>query len=127
MKVFILEDDWTRMALFNEALAGAIVSHAVNVNDALEILRETKTRGENFDLFLLDHDLGGEQMVSVSDENTGSGFVRSQLAQEMMVGKTVIIHSYNPGGAAYMLDMIPHGTRIPFGMKLLNALRDRNR
>ena len=127
MRVFILEDDWTRMALFNEALAGSVVAHAESVKDALEILAKAKADGEDFDLFLLDHDLGGKQMVNTQDENTGSAFVRSELAQKMMTGKPVIVHSYNPDGAAYMLSKIPHAERVPFGLTLLDALKQRKR
>lgn len=137
MRVFILEDDYTRVALFNEALAGSVVAHATNVVDALKILSKAKNDGEDFDLFLLDHDLGGEteeksrtdtilrglRGETLSTDNSGSGFVRSELAQEMMKDKVVIIHSYNPDGAEYMLSKTKHARRDPFGLGLLTLLR----
>lgn len=117
-KIFILEDDLTRMALFYEVLQPRHeIVHADNVEDALRYVAAV-----SFDLYLLDHDLGGEAYVNENLPNTGSGFCRSEVAQKAMANKPVLVHSYNKDGAANMLSLIKHATWIPFGKTVLDLL-----
>jgi len=97
MRFFILEDDHRRIKTFRSKLIGHELVIAENAQDAIRILSDDQA----FDVIFLDHDLGGEQMVSSDDKNTGSEVARwmkSYLKQYC----PVIIHSLNPDGAKYM-------------------------
>jgi CheY-like chemotaxis protein len=109
MKIFILEDDPDRMEVFHLQLAGHEIVHADTAQKAIRIL---DTQG--FDLILLDHDLGGMQMMPNTDTNTGSEVVRWMLTG-MQKFPTVIVHSHNPdGGKAMHRDLLAHGVDCHF-------------
>lgn len=77
------------------ALETVEVCHvAIDVEEAL------RKWAPPYDIVLLDHDLGGEQMVA-SGQNTGYGFVTAASGFESC--HRVIVHSWNPDGAANML------------------------
>lgn len=89
MKVFILEDDPTRVQYLKERLKG----HDLTVIDTCaDVGRFTPP----YDLILLDHDLGGRQMTEHEDD--GAHFV-DLVRDRMNRGATIILHSYNPEGA----------------------------
>jgi hypothetical protein len=118
MRVFILEDDLTRVILFREALMRHDVTHAESLTEAVEMYRGP------YDLLLLDHDLGGEVFVDSEKEDTGAGFCRWVSGEPT----TVLIHSYNAPGAAQMnVTLVEKGWAnvgyVPFGLRLLNHLR----
>lgn len=125
MRIFILEDDPARIQMFRETLLEHEVTLAMDVDGA------TKAWCPPYDLMLLDHDLGGEQMVSSSEENTGSGFCRwlteyyKDLGPEMI--PYTLIHSYNFAGADWMhrwlTDFGAEAQPFPFGLSLLTALK----
>ncbi len=128
MKIFILEDSQERIDAFE---------HVLKVFDGgpheVTVARWKSEACAKFtppyDLLLLDHDLGGEQMVDTEEDNTGSGFCRfiqeweaSDLGQPM-----VVIHSYNPEGASRMGAILRESgfTRVykePFGRAILSFL-----
>jgi len=56
---------------------------------------------KEYDLVFLDHDLGGEEMVSSDREDTGMEVVKWIVGNEIPVS-LVVVHSCNPGGAANM-------------------------
>lgn len=107
MNIFILEDDSIRMELFREALKDHNVDHADNVVDGKKLL----TLNE-YDLILLDHDLGGEQMIHSADENTG--YQLAKFIRDDNICARVITHTYNPAGAKNILAVLPRATYIPF-------------
>jgi CheY-like chemotaxis protein len=123
MKIFILEDDMSRMALFWEVLEGQNISHADNVEDAKRLYKEQAP----FDVILLDHDLGGEQMVGSEMQNTGAAFCRWLTVPEAK--EVTLIHSYNPQGAAemYRILTLDKGWQqvacLPFGTRILAYLK----
>jgi CheY-like chemotaxis protein len=100
MKVFILEDDPSRIEWFKTALANEDLDITEDVEEAMKWLRETK-----YDAIFLDHDLGGEQMVSSDVWNTGSTVAR-MIHETENKDLMVIIHSWNPTGARIMLDSL---------------------
>lgn len=108
-RIFILEDDESRMKFFRRGAAnlfgeGVIITHANNAHAAKKVLRK-----HPWDLIYLDHDLGGEQMVSTKHENTGSEVARWIAENEDEItfnGTYIIIHSFNPDGARHMRDII---------------------
>jgi DNA-binding response OmpR family regulator len=119
MKVFILEDDPHRVELFRAAATQHDVVYSDNVDDAVAALN----RGP-FDVFLLDHDLGGETYVDSAQRNTGAGFCREAVAQEAMAHASVIVHSYNQAGAQRMVGLVPHAIWQPFGPTILHILEE---
>jgi len=119
MRIFILEDDGTRMGLFRETLMGKAVTHWGSVDNGIKAVTAAYAP---FDLFLLDHDLGDPK-----DYGDGTQFAEL-LVKHKITPRDTIIHSHNPDGAARMQRILEDGgwagvRRIPFGVKLLDVLR----
>lgn len=108
MNIFILEDDSRRMTKFRRNLIGHKIDHVETVKAGKKLVQQNK-----YDLLLLDHDLGGKQMVDSSEENTGY-----QLA--IFISKTrnkntpCITHTCNPAGANNIVGVLPHAIKVPF-------------
>ena len=123
-RIFILEDDPYRIMLFREAC----IEHDVTV--CMDVQAARKEWTPPYDAICLDHDLGGEQMVSSEEENTGFQFVRfltePQPFQNCMKS-AFFVHSFNPEGAIAMCHALINAgyptIRIPFGPTLLNTLK----
>jgi hypothetical protein len=84
----------------------------------------------DFDVLLLDHDLGGETFVDTANENTGSEVVRWMLSPGNVVSAhtLIIIHSLNTPAATEMQRKLTDGGftnvhRIPF-YQLIEFVRD---
>lgn len=118
MRIFILEDDFNRINMFIDAMSTHDVTIRTSVEGAIHAYAPP------YDLVLLDHDLGGEQMVDPSSV-TGLGFAK-WLAENAEPIETYI-HSYNPVGADAMMSVLQDAgwdaMRYPFGPGLLDALR----
>lgn len=118
MRIFILEDDTQeRIPVFKAKLSEHELVFAETAQEAIKILEK-----QEFDLIFLDHDLGGQQMMSACEENTGSEVVRFMQTLHYGPGRqwpTTIIHSLNVGCAKSMeqsllrMQMSVH--RIPWG------------
>lgn len=120
MKIFILEDDEERVDLFLEVLKGQEVTVARTVEEG------KKKFSPDFQVLLLDHDLGGRQMVRVGEgEETGLDFAE-WLGEAPDPSPEVVIHSWNPDGGSRMLfllyDMGWNVIQMPFGTNLLRTL-----
>jgi hypothetical protein len=127
MRVFILEDDENRIVGFEHAGVGHDLTirrwnaHADGAYAAYE-------KYGPFDLLLLDHDLGGRAGVMYSDDETGTAFVKWLGAPKNVEEQpTVIIHSWNPGGARNMRGILESNgwkkvLTVPFGVALLMFL-----
>lgn len=117
MRVFILEDDETRISSFLDAL-----SRDVDVSVARDISEVDKVFVGEFDYVFLDHDLGGRAYVDQLDENTGSEFVRRY--GDKLGGATIVIHSWNIDRALGMHEELSRKGysvyQIPFGNTVLN-------
>lgn len=115
MKVLFLDDDQNRMVCARIHYSNDILSEATTVEEAIRMLEKYSP----YDLVSLDHDLGGYHFVE-SDEKSGYE-VAKYIArmQKEKLPKRVIIHSYNPAGAANMFSElidIVYVTRIPFNL-----------
>jgi hypothetical protein len=116
VKVFVLEDDETRIALIERAAIGHELTVARDTEDAL------KKFAPPYNLLLLDHDLGGRVFVDSNEEDCGAAFCRRAPFRD---DDTVIVHSYNRAGAMEMLAIIserqPDARAIwqPFGPSVL--------
>jgi DNA-binding NarL/FixJ family response regulator len=122
MKVFILEDSYSRVSLFQEILSAKNELYIRdNVKDAKALFAEHYP----FGLICLDHDLSDEHYKDFSTEvGTGTEFARWMA--DYSPNCPVIIHSYNPDGRLRMqVDLTRAGWNVkvqPFGMTLLREL-----
>ena len=106
MRIFILEDDDLRIMQLQDILH----------RHDLTVIKTCLDAGEfdpPYDLILLDHDLGGRQMLE--HEDCGLTFVR-MVKDRISKHTPVIVHSYNNGGAEAMLQEIdsPMAVYAPF-------------
>jgi hypothetical protein len=104
MKVLVLEDDPQRMVLIHELLKGHDVHHIDSAFAEID---------PSYDLYLLDHDLGGRQIED--HEDCGTAFVEKHL--EQLRKGIVIIHSYNVARGLQMCETIggKNCAYCPFG------------
>jgi CheY-like chemotaxis protein len=93
MKIFILEDSEARINLFKQKFLNHFLTIFKEADQAINSLQESL----DYDLFLLDHDLGGRIFVSTKDPNTGTRV--AEFLQDKNIGDKVIIHSMNVSGA----------------------------
>lgn len=125
MKIFILEDDPNRIALFREWFLG----HDLRIYDTVATGLPALLEGGPWDMIFLDHDLGGEVYVTTDTPNTGSAFVSHLDADWIRHCRAlIVVHSYNPVGASLMFDRLEAmgGTSLvflaPFGTKSFHRL-----
>jgi hypothetical protein len=124
VKVFVLEDDGQRIALFQQAAIGHDLTLVEDVDAAI------KKWEPPYDVVCLDHDLGQEVFVNSRERNTGAGFCRwlVQHGAPHFVG-AVIVHSYNRGGALEMVRTLEDAgwERVvwhPFGPTVLKVISE---
>ena len=118
MKIFILEDDPSRMVIFRKMLVDHDITHTDQARKAAFTLKSYK-----YDFIFLDHDLGGEQMVDSSEENTGYTAAKA-IPGSINSNTPIVIHSYNPSGAANMAALLPNAKRVPFGLFDASILKE---
>lgn len=73
----------------------------------------------SFDIIYLDHDLGGKVYVPSFLPNTGYALAK-WISENNIKCKEIIIHSFNPTGAAAMKKVLPQAKLIPFNLKRNN-------
>ena len=96
MRIFVLEDDPIRIRWFRERF----IKHETTFVTSCDAVDSYEPP---YDLILLNHDLGGRQMLE--HEDCGLTFVK--LIKSKLLGTDlVIVHSYNRPGAKRMLDEI---------------------
>jgi CheY-like chemotaxis protein len=109
MNIFILEDDPIRIEKFESMLSKHKLTITTSAAEAIKLINANK-----YDYLLLDHDLGGKQMVDSRDENTGYAVAKA-IKNSPNADTKAIIHSFNPIGAGNMKAILPHAKRMPFG------------
>lgn len=123
MKIFILEDDPYRHKGFIEACVGTDLTIASSYEQAIKLWNPP------YNLVLLDHDLGGHQFVqSDGIERTGYHFVEWLITGHVLdLNTPVVVHSYNPEGAAKMVDALLSlevpANAYPYGPNLLRSIK----
>lgn len=115
-RFLVLEDDPERIKSFKERFSEINQDHP-NIADFVETAKNCidKLQENEYDIVFLDHDLGGEVFVSISNENTGSAVARwiKENGEKIPVKTSFIIHSFNPTGAENMEKLITGSVRIP--------------
>lgn len=128
MKILVLDDDETRHKTFRQNLIGCEVTHTHTYQEAVAALE-----AQAFDAFHLDHDLnldGNHVSVDANGrELSGSDFA-SYAAREVpehQFPKVIVIHSYNPSGAANIASKLRRkGVRVvqePFSSRSGESVR----
>ena len=100
--VLLLEDDQNRIDWFEKEFKKYdYIAHITeDVEEAKNWLRENK-----YELIFLDHDLGGKQMVSSDEPDTGFQ-VAKMIHETKNVDTRIIIHSWNPIGVSNMQNIL---------------------
>jgi hypothetical protein len=115
MKILILDDDLCRHQQFNKRLIGHSVTNVSESKEAINKIQENV-----FDIIFLDHDLGGKIHVQ-SGENTGYEVALWLNKNEQYHKGEIVIHSFNPVGAANMKALLPHAKVIPGAWLLIES------
>lgn len=103
MRVLVLDDDEIRHKVFAAKFKGVQVTHAYNVEDAVNALN----RDEVFDLVHLDHDLEDFHYIPYKVEMTGMDVARfiSRMDKDKQP-KRVVVHSWNTAAAPRMVNVL---------------------
>jgi CheY-like chemotaxis protein len=114
-RVFVLEDDPSRIETI-QFFWGNFADFDItsSYGEAIE-----KFNGE-YNLIMLDHDLGGQIYVDIKESNTGTNFAKWLAKNCLSKTAPVIIHSHNPVGSMSMEEILIKGkftqvASIPFG------------
>ncbi len=129
MRIFVLEDDYTRIVKFRKRFVGHDVTFADSCAQYEEAFKPP------YDLICLDHDLGGRQMSD--HEDNGEEFAKLITTPESLawfnadparIPLAIIVHSFNPEGAdriAYTMRVLcPNVFKCPFGFKQFTTAID---
>lgn len=116
MNILIVEDQEERNKVFRMMFKGDELYITDRPKKAIELLNSVE-----FDLILLDHDLGGVERGYLDTDDEESGYqVAVAIPNTMNKCTTILVHSWNPHGAKMMhdhlLDSGCNSTKIPFGM-----------
>jgi CheY-like chemotaxis protein len=116
LKILFLDDNDDRHMAYDENMGQkADITHVHTVKECIKAMEEEGP----FDVFSLDHDLGGKAYV---EEIEGHGtevalYIRDSLSEDKLP-QAVIIHSWNPAGALRMENVIQsrlrNVRRVPF-------------
>jgi len=108
-KILILEDDAIRQKEFRVNLVRHDICIVDSASDAIE-----KLVGQQWDVLMLDHDLGGKVGVP-SGANTGYEVAKSLEMNTKYKPKLIVIHSMNVVGAELMRLALPEAIYMPCG------------
>jgi len=98
MKVLFLDDNYSRVQLARACFDGDDLQVCMNAESTIEVLR----MGFQWDLVMLDHDLGGIQNGwQAGNESTGMDVVDYIVADKPSI-KRIVIHSHNHPAAERM-------------------------
>ncbi len=105
MRVLFLDDNDKRIALARENFKDDDLFVVKSADECIELLGVNESIGKDFDLVMLDHDLGGESNGwGAGSEKTGMDVVNWIVENKPSI-KRVVVHSWNPV-ATYMVDKL---------------------
>ena len=114
MKVFIFEDDQTRINGFLKYLKGHDVFSCDNIEVAKMMLKDNQ-----YDVAFLDHDMDHKSYVPSSEPNTGYQLAKFIVGNNIKFHQ-VFVHSMNPAGADNIVSELNNSLfideihRVPF-------------
>lgn len=105
--VLVLDDSKNRLQMFRRKFTGHYVKTVETVRECIDLLKS-----DDWDYLFLDHDLGGQEMVS---SGPGTGYeVAEWLAEHKdRIPEEVILHTFNSPGAQNMKSKLPNAKIIP--------------
>ena len=119
MKILLLEDDYNRVEMFQKRVTE--LNERNTHREPYEIVHaetveqfKSAMQSSEFNLILLDHDLGGEIYVDINRDDTGSGAARWIKQTYGDIHPTVLTHTLNQTGADNILELIKGSIHIPF-------------
>lgn len=112
MRIFILEDDDSRIRYFRKQLEGN--DNIIEVAKTVEEGREILSRYNSWDAIFLDHDLDGA--VFVDSNNANTGYQLAKFIKQYIEYDRIIIHTMNPAGAANMKAVLEDAEVIPYSI-----------
>ena len=124
MKILFLDDDQSRHDIFKRRSIGCKVDHVYSAKQTIDFLSKT-----DYDLVMLDHDLGGpESEYQLLDDNddgrTVCQWFATQTDNTKFLNTIFIIHSLNPAGNNAMNNMLRDcgltSHSLPFAWKTFN-------
>ena len=98
MKILFLDDNEERIVTARSRFAGHELMIARTAMEAISIFASAT----EWDLVMLDHDLGDSVYVNPRDENCGT-FVVNHILREKPKIKRIIVHSWNAPAARNMV------------------------
>jgi CheY-like chemotaxis protein len=107
MKIFFLDDNKERHISFKRSFPNAEIIFAETANEAIEIL----SKGLDYNLICIDHDLGNRIFVPSEDPNTG--YQVAKFLKDKDIKCQIIIHSCNPDGAINIQSLLPKAELMP--------------
>jgi len=113
MKILILDDNQFRHTGFERKFIGHDLIHVYTAEECINKLIELKG---NFDILYLDHDLGGQEMIS-SGKGTGwevASFISENEQYKPNGYGCIFLHSLNPAGRLNMKNKLPEALEVPF-------------
>ena len=112
LKVLVLEDNPSRIETFKKYLKGRAYD-VYYYDEAREAIGAIETFGP-FDVYFLDHDLGGMIYVDSNEENTGYQVAKHLSKNKIYENAQIFIHSLNQVGAENMFSLLPGSIVLPF-------------
>lgn len=118
MKIFIVEDNDERMRIFKEWLAPT--NHAIT---RIKSIRNIDRFDPPYEWIFLDFDLGHVN-EGWDEANDNGGKIALALRDRINEDASIVVHSYNPSGAAQIKAHLDHlGAQLaPFGSKLFTDI-----
>jgi hypothetical protein len=118
-RVLLLEDDVERIRWFEQRIPRLQV-----VSTSLGCITAVARALKPFDLIFLDHDLELATWQADGSFDTGMHAARS-IAENGYCGDQVVIHSWNPAGAANMASLFERRVHLmPFGQFEIELIND---
>ena len=120
MKVLVLEDNSVRTEFFQTVLPEIHKNHDIFYVDCVDDAKAIFRMEGKFDVYRLDHDLGGLEYVNTDEYETGSTFATFLVENGVNgLNEEIIIHSWNMKGAENMESIFEKSTKVPFNHHLL--------
>jgi CheY-like chemotaxis protein len=106
-KFLIVEDNQERIKWFEECFKDHTLHIATSAEQGIEFLKVA-----TYDAIFLDHDLGFDPVTKEKTERVylasgvGTGYEVAQFIYQHASDTRVIVHSWNPGGARNIIDLL---------------------
>jgi hypothetical protein len=112
LRIFILDDVVQRQLALKDWVTENYNPDEILIADSFDSAKEILDKIKEYDIILLDHDLGQQVFVNSDDYNTGYQVAKYIISQGIKYNQ-VIVHSMNYAGAQRMVAILPNSKYIP--------------